>query len=166
MTCIASYHLNFLDTSFHHKKDNFPVVFDVIHRTMFLMFLLFNWFIPFMNEKLFTSHFFLPHLHFLTCFFRNFALAYYMRENNCFPPGLQLQDCLDFYFQVYTYSPRFLRYTHFWGVHWLNGSAQDCQLAVLCSIKIFFNFCYNFSINKGNVSRKKLGEKRKTGERW
>ena len=31
---------------------------------------------------------------------RNFALAYYMKENNCFPKGFVLQDCLDFYFQV------------------------------------------------------------------
>ena len=31
---------------------------------------------------------------------RNFALAYYMKENKCFPKGFVLQDCLDFYFQV------------------------------------------------------------------
>jgi glutaminase len=33
---------------------------------------------------------------------RNFALAYYMKENKCFPKGFVLQDCLDFYFQVIT----------------------------------------------------------------
>ena len=31
---------------------------------------------------------------------RNFALAYYMKENKCFPKGFVLQECLDFYFQV------------------------------------------------------------------
>ena len=31
---------------------------------------------------------------------RNFALAYYMKENKCFPKGFALQECLDFYFQV------------------------------------------------------------------
>lgn len=31
---------------------------------------------------------------------RNFALAYYMKENNCFPKGFILQECLDFYFQT------------------------------------------------------------------
>ena len=31
---------------------------------------------------------------------RNYALAYYMKENKCFPKGTVLQDCLDFYFQV------------------------------------------------------------------
>lgn len=31
---------------------------------------------------------------------RNFALAYYMRENKCFPSGTDLVETLDFYFQV------------------------------------------------------------------
>jgi len=31
---------------------------------------------------------------------RNFAMAYYMRENKCFPPATNLQDCMDLYFQV------------------------------------------------------------------
>ena len=31
---------------------------------------------------------------------RNFALTYFMKENKCFPPGFNLQECLDFYFQV------------------------------------------------------------------
>ena len=31
---------------------------------------------------------------------RNYALAYYMKENKCFPKGFNLQECLDFYFQV------------------------------------------------------------------
>lgn len=32
---------------------------------------------------------------------RNFALAYFLRENMCFPPGnISIQDTLDFYFQV------------------------------------------------------------------
>lgn len=31
---------------------------------------------------------------------RNFALAYFMKENKCFPPGFNLQETLDFYFQV------------------------------------------------------------------
>ncbi len=34
---------------------------------------------------------------------RNFALAYYMKENNCFPKGFHLQECLDFYFQVFRF---------------------------------------------------------------
>jgi glutaminase len=31
---------------------------------------------------------------------RNYALAYYMRENHCFPDGTDLNACLDLYFQV------------------------------------------------------------------
>ena len=31
---------------------------------------------------------------------RNFALGYYMKENNCFPPGSSLEETLDFYFQM------------------------------------------------------------------
>ena len=31
---------------------------------------------------------------------RNFALGYYMRENNCFPKTADLQESLDLYFQV------------------------------------------------------------------
>ena len=31
---------------------------------------------------------------------RNFALAYFMKENKCFPDGFNLQETLDFYFQV------------------------------------------------------------------
>jgi len=31
---------------------------------------------------------------------RNFALAYFMKENKCFPEGFNLQETLDFYFQT------------------------------------------------------------------
>ncbi|KAI1283013.1 Glutaminase kidney isoform, mitochondrial [Halotydeus destructor] len=31
---------------------------------------------------------------------RNFAIAYYMKENKCFPPGAVLKDVMDFYFQM------------------------------------------------------------------
>eukprot|EP00095_Tigriopus_kingsejongensis_P011529 maker-scaffold33_size549341-snap-gene-1.27 protein:Tk11529 transcript:maker-scaffold33_size549341-snap-gene-1.27-mRNA-1 annotation:"glutaminase kidney mitochondrial-like" len=31
---------------------------------------------------------------------RNFALAYFMRENGCFPPGLDMKKVLDFHFQL------------------------------------------------------------------
>ena len=31
---------------------------------------------------------------------RNYALAYYMRENKCFPKGSNIKDCLDFWYQV------------------------------------------------------------------
>lgn len=31
---------------------------------------------------------------------RNYAIAYYMKENKCFPQKSNLQDTLDFYFQV------------------------------------------------------------------
>lgn len=32
---------------------------------------------------------------------RNFALAYFLRENMCFPPGdVNITNILDFYFQV------------------------------------------------------------------
>ena len=35
------------------------------------------------------------------CADRNFALAYHMRENNCFPNNTSLQETLEFYFQVF-----------------------------------------------------------------
>lgn len=31
---------------------------------------------------------------------RNYALSYYMKENNCFPKGVNIKDCLDFWYQV------------------------------------------------------------------
>jgi hypothetical protein len=31
---------------------------------------------------------------------RNYALAYYMKENNCFPKGINVKDCLEFWYQV------------------------------------------------------------------
>ncbi|XP_050715635.1 uncharacterized protein LOC126998206 isoform X1 [Eriocheir sinensis] len=34
------------------------------------------------------------------CSDRNFALAYFMRENKCFPPNHKLHESLDFYFQL------------------------------------------------------------------
>ena len=32
---------------------------------------------------------------------RNYALAYYMKENKCFPKGSNIKDCLDFWYQVW-----------------------------------------------------------------
>jgi len=34
------------------------------------------------------------------CADRNFALAYHMRENSCFPPNTSIQETLEFYFQL------------------------------------------------------------------
>jgi len=31
---------------------------------------------------------------------RNYALAYYMKENKCFPQGVNVKQCLDFWYQV------------------------------------------------------------------
>ena len=31
---------------------------------------------------------------------RNFALAFYMRENKCFPEGLNMNESMDLYFQM------------------------------------------------------------------
>ena len=31
---------------------------------------------------------------------RNYALAYYMKENKCFPKGINIKDCMDFWYQV------------------------------------------------------------------
>lgn len=31
---------------------------------------------------------------------RNFALAYFLRENHCFPEGTDLKETLELYFQV------------------------------------------------------------------
>ena len=38
---------------------------------------------------------------------RNYALAYYMRENNCFPKGSNLKDCIDFWYQVSIYFQKY-----------------------------------------------------------
>lgn len=32
---------------------------------------------------------------------RNYAIAYYLKEYQCFPKRATLQDTMDFYFQVY-----------------------------------------------------------------
>ena len=32
---------------------------------------------------------------------RNYAIAYYLRENKCFPDGINLHETLDFYFQLW-----------------------------------------------------------------
>lgn len=31
---------------------------------------------------------------------RNYAIAYYMKENKCFPEKVNLKDAMDFYFQL------------------------------------------------------------------
>ena len=31
---------------------------------------------------------------------RNYALAYYMKENGCFPKGVNVKECIDFWYQV------------------------------------------------------------------
>ena len=31
---------------------------------------------------------------------RNYALAYYMKENKCFPKGINIKECMDFWYQV------------------------------------------------------------------
>lgn len=38
---------------------------------------------------------------------RNYAIAYYMKENKCFPQKSNLQDTLDFYFQVRCFTRRY-----------------------------------------------------------
>ena len=42
---------------------------------------------------------------------RNYALAYYMKENDIFPKGFRLQECLDFYFQVFSIPIPFMNLT-------------------------------------------------------
>ena len=39
---------------------------------------------------------------------RNYALAYYMRENKCFPKGSNIKDCLDFWYQVLAKDIKFI----------------------------------------------------------
>ena len=39
---------------------------------------------------------------------RNYALAYYMRENKCFPKGSNIKDCLDFWYQVLAKRIKFI----------------------------------------------------------
>ena len=39
---------------------------------------------------------------------RDFSLAYFMRENKCFPPGADIKKILEFYFQVGYFCPRSL----------------------------------------------------------
>ena len=41
---------------------------------------------------------------------RNYALAFYMRENKCFPDKINLRECLDFYFQVKQTKRQLLKY--------------------------------------------------------
>ena len=31
---------------------------------------------------------------------RNYALAYYMKDNKCFPKGTNIKSCLEFWYQV------------------------------------------------------------------
>ena len=39
---------------------------------------------------------------------RDFSLAYFMRENGCFPPGADIKKILEFYFQVRGYVTKFV----------------------------------------------------------
>ena len=39
-----------------------------------------------------------------TCMDRDFSLAYFMRENKCFPPGADIRMILELYFQVREHS--------------------------------------------------------------
>ena len=35
---------------------------------------------------------------------RDFALTYFLRENQCFPPGADIKKILELYFQVHIYK--------------------------------------------------------------
>ena len=52
---------------------------------------------------------------------RDFSLAYFMRENKCFPPGADIKKILEFYFQVGTLKilqTQFIRVREsIWKVH-------------------------------------------------
>ena len=37
---------------------------------------------------------------------RNYALAYYMKENKCFPKGTNIKSCLEFWYQVRNELPK------------------------------------------------------------
>ena len=41
---------------------------------------------------------------------RDCSLAYFMRENKCFPPGAEIKKILDFYSQVFFFSKVQLTY--------------------------------------------------------
>ena len=60
---------------------------------------------------------------------RNFAMAYYMKENRCFPPKTSLHDIMDLYFQV--------------DIHYLNGnnlfSIDYLEFLVSISLLFFLN---------------------------
>jgi hypothetical protein len=52
---------------------------------------------------------------------RNYALAHYMKEYKCYPPGVTIKECVDFWYQV---SPM--------AVPWPTATASHCGvLAVL-----------------------------------
>ena len=81
---------------------------------------------------------------------RNFALAYYMKENQSFPKGFILQETLDFYFQV---SNRIqLLIPNLWILFlWIFKLAFDAKF-ISCSAHPVTNFmkqefkelCFNF----------------------
>ena len=41
---------------------------------------------------------------------RDFALTYFLRENQCFPPGADIKNILELYFQVWTFDLYLLIY--------------------------------------------------------
>ena len=43
---------------------------------------------------------------------RDFSLAYFMRENNCFPEGADIKKIIDFYFQVIMHAYQFIILVH------------------------------------------------------
>ena len=65
---------------------------------------------------------------------RNFALAYFMKENKCFPPGFNLQDTLDFYFQVIQSSVICQRVC-------TECMLQTCSMEVTCSTLSLLGAC-------------------------
>ena len=62
---------------------------------------------------------------------RNYALAYYMRENKCFPKGSNIKDCLDFWYQVLAKRIKFIIIYTFLSVKHINNILCTYILLVL-----------------------------------
>jgi glutaminase len=50
---------------------------------------------------------------------RNYALAYYMKENKCFPKGSNIKDCIDFWYQVQQTADQIICQMTKFNVHFL-----------------------------------------------
>ena len=67
---------------------------------------------------------------------RNYALAYYMKENKCFPKGTNIKQCLDFWYQVMINGGWFFLSVYYEGCNYLPAERNLLHQEIFQSLQL------------------------------